>query len=194
MDAEDVKWIKVSSNNWSHPDRRLELPEAALFDAHFLNPVLPISGAATRETMKCEACLANKRERQKLNLKHDLVYGRCLNAVPPVPVDAEETVDIEELADLDGLCRESSTEETDYPGDRLAPSEDDKDELAQDLRVARAQLKQHLDKHPTHVRSEVVVPGTGSLMQASCLWVAPAAAPANADEKLTVEPSVCVCG
>ena len=88
MNQQDLSWVKVNINNWDPPDAPLPLPEPQLYDAASLIPVVPVNGAATRETASCPACLANRRK-QKVDQRHSLIWGECLRATPP-PLQPED--------------------------------------------------------------------------------------------------------
>ena len=91
LSQDDLIWIKVNVNNWDPPDRPLDLPELADYDAAAVPGLHPHDvPAATRETATCEACLQTRRGRRQTR-PHTLEWGECLRAPRPPPNLAEET-------------------------------------------------------------------------------------------------------
>ena len=84
MSEEDLTWVKLHVSQWDPPDRPLDLPDEAEFDAGAL-PQLRADDvpAATRETATCPACLQTRRGRKRTQA-HSLVWGECLRAPRPV--------------------------------------------------------------------------------------------------------------
>ena len=54
----DLCWVKINMANWDPPDRPLDLPDPADYDAAALSEARPRNIlAATRESATCVACL-----------------------------------------------------------------------------------------------------------------------------------------
>ena len=77
---DDLVWVKLNIDHWDPPDRPLELPDLADYDAAAVAPLNPIDvPAATRESATCEACLQTRRGRRQTR-PHTLVWGECMRA------------------------------------------------------------------------------------------------------------------
>ena len=70
-------------NNWDCPHRPTPLPQPELYDAASLVPRCAANGGATRETASCPAC-KETRWHLKPKSRHDLIWGKCLKATPPI--------------------------------------------------------------------------------------------------------------
>ena len=86
MSDDDISWVKVNLSSWDTPDAPCPLPLAELYDATSLTAVAPVPEAATREGATCPACMCRRRK-QKQTTDHTLVWGECLLATPPPPVE-----------------------------------------------------------------------------------------------------------
>ena len=95
MSQDDLVWVKLNVENWAPPDRSLELPDRADYDAAEVQQLRPIDvPAATRETATCEACLQTRKGRRQTR-PHSLVWGECLRAPRPLAVVHEEADDLQ---------------------------------------------------------------------------------------------------
>ena len=109
--------MKLNVENWDPPDRPLELPSVADYDAAEVQRLRPGDvPAATRETATCEACLQTRRGKRQ-TVPHNLVWGECLRAPRPLPPVAEEAVD-------ESFLCEPALESVD-PEDRLVPPQEE---------------------------------------------------------------------
>ena len=73
LSTDDLSWIKSNISNWDPPDAPMEIPSAEAYDAASLHRLLdhPV-GAATRDSIKCEACIQLKRKKRQTSL-HSLI-------------------------------------------------------------------------------------------------------------------------
>ena len=75
MTDQDLIWVKINMSTWDHPDRPMELPDAADYDAGAVYQLKPQDRpAATRETAQCPACIQARR-RKRMTLQHTLEWG-----------------------------------------------------------------------------------------------------------------------
>jgi len=77
---QDLIWVKINVSSWDTPDRPMDIPDAADFDAAADYRLKPSQvPAATRETTRCPACLQTRR-RKRATRPHTLVWGGVLQS------------------------------------------------------------------------------------------------------------------
>ena len=90
LSQDDLVRVKLNVGNWDPPDRPLELPSPADYDAAAVLADQPWNRPpATRATAVCEACTQTRLKR-KVTKPHSLVWGECLQAVRPQPPAAAD--------------------------------------------------------------------------------------------------------
>ena len=96
MTEGDLQWVKIELPNWDCPDAPVPAPPAEQFDAAAVYPVHDVPVGATRETVKCVKCIAEKHKKRSED-PHSLVWGECLQAHPPPPeIDTGPTGSVEQ--------------------------------------------------------------------------------------------------
>ncbi len=114
LSQDELAWVKLSSANWDAPDRPLELPPAADFDAAAMVDAPPENlPAATCQTTTCEACLQTKFGRRQTR-RHSLRWGECIKAPRPMPnVAVEEDRNFLQEIPFEQIDPENRLEEVD---------------------------------------------------------------------------------
>ena len=123
MSHDDFVWVTLNAKNWDAPDRPLDLPDVADYDATAIPQLRPCDvPAATRQSATCEACLQTRLGRRKTR-PHSLVWGECLRAPRPFAEDATAAEEASSnhfqqplFVDVDPENRPQALDDEDLPG------------------------------------------------------------------------------
>ena len=118
-------------DNWDPPNAPMAPRDPGLFDAHCSVPSRPAPGRATRDTVTCDVCLAERRKK-KMTTPHNLRWGECLKATPPPPEPIEPSPVNEDAP----VMPEDEDDKSDRENieEKMIPSySDDEDDPSQDV-------------------------------------------------------------